>query len=181
MRSGLSCSVRMVMRGELRAACACDASRRGLEAPIVGLRRQGGGAGATDGVGCGSHQQRVENNDTEHMQEKHETARLVAGVEPLEPVSVRTSLTRQRIRRRADSGDATIDEKIAALVADIGVQNVDLLQDTIETAVRIARKSNRGEMKLVRRSLHELDERFACSLRIACAEGHLRRIFSAKP
>ena len=96
----------------------------------------------------------------EHPQEKHETARLVTGVEPLEPSSVRTSPTRQRIRRRAGSGDAAIDGKIAELLAQVEVENADLLQDTLETVFRIARTSNRGEMKLVRRSLHELGRAF---------------------
>ena len=41
----------------------------------------------------------------EPMQEKHETERTPIGVEPLEPASVRTSPTRQRIRRRTGSGD----------------------------------------------------------------------------
>ena len=96
----------------------------------------------------------------EHTPEKHETERQVAGVEPLEPASVRTSPTRQRIRRRAGSGDATIDAKIAELMSAVDVPNADLLQDTLETAFRIARTANRGEVKLVRRSLHELGRAF---------------------
>jgi len=96
----------------------------------------------------------------EPIQEKRETERLVPGVEPLEPASVRTSPSRQRIRRRVGSGDATIDAKIAELLASVEVEHADLLQDTLETAFRIARTANRGEMKLVRRSLHELGRAF---------------------
>lgn len=96
----------------------------------------------------------------EHSQEKHETERQAQGVEPLEPTSVRTSPTRQRIRRRVGSGDATIDARIADLMASVEIENADLLQDTIETAFRIARTANRGEVKLVRRSLHELGRAF---------------------
>jgi uncharacterized protein (TIGR00730 family) len=96
----------------------------------------------------------------EPIQEKHETERLVAGVEPLEPASVRTSRTRQRVRRRAGSGDRSIDAKIEELVAGVEVEHADLLQDTLETAFRIARTANRGEMKLVRRSLQELGRAF---------------------
>jgi uncharacterized protein (TIGR00730 family) len=96
----------------------------------------------------------------EHTQEKHETERTPIGVEPLEPASVRTAPTRQRIRRRAGSGDASIDAKIAELVASAEITHADLLQDTLETAFRIARTANRGEMKLVRRSLHELGRAF---------------------
>jgi hypothetical protein len=33
----------------------------------------------------------------------------VAGVEPLEPMSTRTSPTRQRMRRRTGSGDRALD------------------------------------------------------------------------
>ena len=98
--------------------------------------------------------------DMEHTPEKHETERQVVGVEPLEPASVRTSATRQRIRRRAGSGDVALDAKIAQLLAGVDVPNADLLQDTLETAFRIARTANRGEMKLVRRSLHELGRAF---------------------
>jgi uncharacterized protein (TIGR00730 family) len=99
-------------------------------------------------------------NNMEPIQEKRETERLVPGVEPLEPASVRTSPSRQRIRRRVGSGDATIDAKIAELLASVEVEHADLLQDTLETAFRIARTANRGEMKLVRRSLHELGRAF---------------------
>ena len=99
-------------------------------------------------------------NEMEHTQEKHETERTPLGVEPLEPASVRTSPTRQRIRRRTGSGDAAIDAKIAELLGGVDVEQADLLQDTLETAFRIARTANRGEMKLVRRSLHELGRAF---------------------
>ena len=92
--------------------------------------------------------------------EKHQTDKLAPGVEPLEPISVRRSAPRQRVRRRAGSGDATIDAAITAMLADVDVPNEDLLQDTLETVFRIARTANRGEVKLVRRSLHELGRSF---------------------
>lgn len=96
----------------------------------------------------------------EPTQEKHPPEKVVQGVEPLEPVSVRRSPSRQRVRRRAGSGDAAIDAAIAALLAEIEVPNEDLLQDTLETVFRIARTANRGEVKLIRRSLHELGRSF---------------------
>lgn len=93
---------------------------------------------------------------------KSETERLVQGVEPLEPQSVRTSTVRQRSRRRTGSGDATIDQKIREFLDDpaIDVANEDRLQDILETAFRMARTTNRGEMKLVSRSLRELGRAF---------------------
>ena len=96
----------------------------------------------------------------EPTQDKPHTEELVSGVEPLEPRSVRTSPSRQRIRRRTGSGDRIVDEKIRALLADIEVADCDLLQDVLETAFRMARTANRGEMKLISRSLRELGRAF---------------------
>jgi uncharacterized protein (TIGR00730 family) len=96
----------------------------------------------------------------EPIPQKHETEKLVPGVDPLEPNSVRRSPTRQRVRRRAGSGDPAIDRAIADLLTGIDAPNEDLLQDTLETVFRIARTANRGEVKLVRRSLHELGRAF---------------------
>jgi len=94
--------------------------------------------------------------------EKRTTERLVPGVEPLEPASVRTSPVRQRSRRRTGSGDPVIDQKIRDFLDDpaIVVENEDRLQDILETAFRMARTANRGEMKLVSRSLRELGRAF---------------------
>ena len=84
------------------------------------------------------------------------------GVEPLEPRSTRTSPTRQRLRRRTGSGDHSLDERIARLVkeAPFDVADRDLLQQAIETMFRTARTANRGEMKLVARSMRELGRAF---------------------
>jgi uncharacterized protein (TIGR00730 family) len=90
---------------------------------------------------------------------KHEPGELLLGVEPLEPRSVQTSSPR-RIRRRAGSGDPAIDERIHALaeLADAGER--ELLEDIIQTSFRMARGANRGEMKLVSRSLREMGRAF---------------------
>lgn len=96
----------------------------------------------------------------EPTQDKPHTQELVPGVEPLEPRSVRTSPTRQRIRRRTGSGDRDIDAKIRALLDQVEVSDEDLLQDILESAFRMARSANRGEMKLVSRSLRELGRAF---------------------
>ncbi len=88
------------------------------------------------------------------------SSEVVAGVEPLEPRSVRTSPSRQRVRRRTGSGDRELDEKIRALVATLDSAQGDLLEDVVETAFRMARGANRGEMKLVSRSLRELGRAF---------------------
>ena len=53
-----------------------------------------------------------------------------------------------------------MDEKIAELVASVDVADADLLEDIVETAFRMARGANRGEMKLVARSLRELGRAF---------------------
>jgi uncharacterized protein (TIGR00730 family) len=84
----------------------------------------------------------------------------VTPVEPLEPRSTRTSPTRQRMRRRTGSGDRALDEKIAQLVSGAGVADPDLLAAAVETLFRAARTVNRGEMKLVARSLRELTRAF---------------------
>jgi uncharacterized protein (TIGR00730 family) len=95
-------------------------------------------------------------------EQKKQTEKLVPGVEPLEPQSVRTSKVRQRSRRRTGSGDPIIDQKIRDFLDDpaIQVENEDRLQDILETAFRMARTANRGEMKLVSRSLRELGRSF---------------------
>ncbi len=95
-------------------------------------------------------------------QEKQQTEKVVQGVEPLEPQSVRTNTARQRSRRRTGSGDPAIDQKIREFLDDpaIQVENEDRLQDILETAFRMARTANRGEMKLVARSLREMGRSF---------------------
>jgi len=85
---------------------------------------------------------------------------VLPGVEPLEPRSVRTSPARRRARRRTGSGDAAVDERLRALLDDVEVPNEDLLEDLLYTAFRMARSSNRAEMKLVSRSLRELGRAF---------------------
>lgn len=85
---------------------------------------------------------------------------VLPGVEPLEPGSVRQSPTRQRVRRRTGSGDPAVDAAIAQLLDTVDVLNEDLLRNTLEVVFRIARTANRGEVKLVRRSLHELGRAF---------------------
>jgi uncharacterized protein (TIGR00730 family) len=80
----------------------------------------------------------------------------VAGVEPLEPMSTRTSATRQRMRRRTGSGDRDVDAEIRDLVERFDVADADLLEAAVETLFRTARSVNRGEMKLIARSLREL-------------------------
>ncbi len=94
--------------------------------------------------------------------EKRTTEKLVPGMDPLEPQSVRTSPARQRSRRRTGSGDPAIDQKIREFLDDpaIEVANEDRLQDILETAFRMARTANRGEIKLVARSLRELGRAF---------------------
>ena len=92
--------------------------------------------------------------------DKPETHAGAPGVEPLEPRSVRTSPTRQRLRRRTGSGDRALDDQIRALVAGVDAGDADLLEDIVETAFRMARTANRGEMKLVSRSLRELGRAF---------------------
>jgi len=91
---------------------------------------------------------------------KQENSDAVTGVEPLEPRSRRTSPARQRLRRRGGSGDRALDERIRALVAGAGVADRELVADIVETAFRMARTSNRGELKLVSRSLRELGRAF---------------------
>lgn len=89
-----------------------------------------------------------------------ETLQAVTPVEPLEPLSTRTSPSRQRMRRRTGSGDRQLDEQIRALVETVDVVDPDLLQATVETVFRMSRGANRGEMKLVSRSLRELGRAF---------------------
>jgi uncharacterized protein (TIGR00730 family) len=87
---------------------------------------------------------------------------VAPGIEPLEPRSTRTSPSRQRIRRRTGSGDRELDARIAALVDDapFDVADPDLLAQGIETLFRMSRTANRGEMKLVARSMRELGRAF---------------------
>jgi hypothetical protein len=87
---------------------------------------------------------------------------IVPGIEPLEPRSTRTSPTRQRMRRRTGTGDRALDERIRLLVAEAPFEfsDPDLLQQAIETMFRTARTANRGEMKLVSRSMRELGRAF---------------------
>jgi uncharacterized protein (TIGR00730 family) len=84
----------------------------------------------------------------------------VKGVEPLEPMSTRTSPTRQRMRRRTGSGDRQLDEQIRQLVESADVEDADLLEQAIATLFRAGRTANRGEMKLLQRSLRELVRAF---------------------
>lgn len=94
------------------------------------------------------------------MTNRDEIPQGVTGIEPLEPRSRRTSPTRQRMRRRTGSGDRALDEQIRALVASADPADGDLLEDLVETAFRMGRTVNRGEMKLVSRSLRELGRAF---------------------
>jgi len=87
-------------------------------------------------------------------------AAAITGVEPLEPMSTRTSPTRQRMRRRTGSGDRALDEQIGALVESVDVSDPDLLEAAVETLFRASRTANRGEMKLIARSLRELGRAF---------------------
>jgi len=93
---------------------------------------------------------------------KHPPETLAPGIEPLEPRSTRTAPTRQRIRRRTGSGDRELDERIAQLVRDapFPIADDDLLGQSIESLFRMARTANRGEMKLVARSIRELGRAF---------------------
>ncbi len=92
--------------------------------------------------------------------QKQVTPPALPGVEPLEPASRRTTPSRQRMRRRIGSGDRALDEKIRALVESVAAADGDLLDDIVETAFRMARAANRGEMKLVSRSFRELGRAF---------------------
>ncbi|MBI2724357.1 MAG: TIGR00730 family Rossman fold protein [Chloroflexi bacterium] len=94
-------------------------------------------------------------------QRKQASPEVVPGVEPLEPGSVRRSPTRQRMRRRSGTGDPKLDAQIEALVAGVSdIGSPDLLRDITQTAFRLGRTANRGEMKLVSRSLRELGRAF---------------------
>jgi len=94
------------------------------------------------------------------MTTREEIPQALTGVEPLEPQSRRTTPSRQRMRRRTGSGDRALDEQIRALVASLDPADGDLLEDMVETAFRMGRTANRGEMKLVSRSLRELGRAF---------------------
>jgi uncharacterized protein (TIGR00730 family) len=84
----------------------------------------------------------------------------IPDIEPLEPASRRLTPSRQRMRRRTGSGDRELDARIRALVESVGATDADLLEDIIETAFRMSRAANRGEMKLVSRSFRELGRAF---------------------
>ena len=94
------------------------------------------------------------------LSERKENPPAVAGVEPLEPRSLRTSATRQRMRRRTGSGDRALDGQIRKLVESVDVADADLLEDIVATAFRLGHTANRGELKLVSRSLRELGRAF---------------------
>jgi uncharacterized protein (TIGR00730 family) len=94
------------------------------------------------------------------MTNRQEIPQGLTGVEPLEPKSRRTTPTRQRMRRRTGSGDRALDDQIQALVASVAPADADLVEDVLQTAFRMARTANRGEMKLVSRSLRELGRAF---------------------
>jgi uncharacterized protein (TIGR00730 family) len=94
------------------------------------------------------------------MTNRQEIPQGLTGVEPLEPKSRRTTPTRQRMRRRTGSGDRVLDDQIQALVASVAPADADLVEDILQTAFRMARTANRGEMKLVSRSLRELGRAF---------------------
>ncbi len=96
----------------------------------------------------------------ENINRRQENIDAVTPVEPLEPLSQRTSPTRQRMRRRTGSGDRTLDVKIAELVASVNVADADLLAQAVETMFRTSRTANRAEMKLVARSMRELGRAF---------------------
>jgi uncharacterized protein (TIGR00730 family) len=92
--------------------------------------------------------------------ERPEQPAAVAGLEPLEPRSRRLAPTRRRLRRRAGSGDRVLDQRIRALVEAAAVAPPELVEDVVMTAFRLARDANRGELKLVSRSLRELARAF---------------------
>jgi uncharacterized protein (TIGR00730 family) len=96
----------------------------------------------------------------DNTNQRLESQQAVTPVEPLEPRSIRTSPTRQRMRKRTGSGDRALDQQIADLVATVDVANADLLQQGVETLFRMATVANRAEMKLVSRSLRELGRAF---------------------
>lgn len=97
----------------------------------------------------------------DHTNQRSESQKAeLTPVEPLEPKSVRTSPTRQRLRKRTGSGDRALDQKIADLVATVDVADADLLQQGVETLFRMSTVANRAEMKLVSRSLRELGRAF---------------------
>jgi uncharacterized protein (TIGR00730 family) len=100
--------------------------------------------------------------DPTNERKTSDTTEVVPGIEPLEPLSARTAPTRQRMRRRTGTGDRALDEQIRALVeqAPFAIADADLLQQAIETMFRTARTANRGEMKLVSRSMRELGRAF---------------------
>ncbi|MEX2247782.1 MAG: TIGR00730 family Rossman fold protein [Dehalococcoidia bacterium] len=92
--------------------------------------------------------------------DRQENPPAVTGVEPLEPRSRRTAPSRQRLRRRTGSGDRALDEQIRQLAESVDVEDVDILDDIVATAFRLGRTANRGELKLVSRSLRELGRAF---------------------
>lgn len=108
----------------------------------------------------------------DNTNQRVEQPQAVSGVEPLESTSTRTSATRQRMRRRTGSGDRALDEKIRALVESVGVDDADLLEDAVATLFRTSKAANRGEMKLLSRSLRELGRAF----RIFAPYRHRRKV-----
>src|SRR5205809_5454528 len=96
----------------------------------------------------------------EPTKDKQADPPLLPGIEPLEPQSIRTRPSRQRMRRRTGSGDRQLDERIRELVETVDVADRDLLEDIVETSFRMARTANRGELKLVSRSFRELGRSF---------------------
>lgn len=94
------------------------------------------------------------------MTNRQDIPQGLTGVEPLEPKSRRTTPTRQRMRRRTGSGDRALDDQIQALVTSVAPADADLVEDILQTSFRMAHTANRGEMKLVSRSLRELGRAF---------------------
>jgi len=92
--------------------------------------------------------------------ERPETPATVAGIEPLEPRSRRVAPSRRRLRRRTGSGDPALDDRIRALVDSLEVGDPDLLEDILETALRLARTANRGDAIIALNALMEAMDRY---------------------
>src|SRR5262245_19320649 len=92
-------------------------------------------------------------------------------IEPLEPRSRRAG--GPVARRIASTGNAEIDELVREIVDRLEGPNLDLVQETIVTAVRLALQgADRAELKMISASLKE----FAYSFRIFQPYRHLRKV-----
>src|SRR5438105_5126801 len=77
---------------------------------------------------------------------------MLPGIEPLEPQSIRTRPSRQRMRRRTGSGDRQLDERIRELVETVDVADRDLLEEIGQTVTTPGPTMGRSSLKLVSRS-----------------------------